>query len=238
MGEHALVIEDAPPQLVELPDELFLREFLAVDIAVDATLIDFVGQSGPLSLPMPDKDTRDRLVGSSDVAGSFAAPDVVGFRSGEPSYEEELEKRLAEMGDVRAAIETQHRRERKSARCTCRGRRVRLPSTPNLMRRGVRLGGTGSHCGATTASATAVRLRRGPSPQREPRAMPSACAPTRCQPSATPSGLYQAVIESWLTIDVDAGVDPENLGRDLDDEQAPGSGRPGGWMFLGISSRC
>jgi hypothetical protein len=32
-------------------------------------------------------------------------------------------------------------------------------------------------------------------------------------------GNYQAVIESWLSIDVSAGLAPEELGRDLDDDQ-------------------
>ncbi len=214
----ALVIEDAPPRLVELPDELFLREFLAVNIAVDATLIDFVGQWGPLSLPMPDKDTGTvSLVPRAWQA--LTQRDVVGFRAGELSYKEELEERVAAMGDVRAAIETQHRHEEE--------RKIRVSREAGANPFDAQLDegwrAEGRHRIALWSDDRiyhgSVAEEKTITSEADPRYVVSVRAYS-LPAQRYAIGLYQAVIESWLTIDVSAGVNPATLGLDLDDEQA------------------
>lgn len=48
----ALLFENHPPALAELPDELFLREFMAIDPDDDASVISFVRPWGPLIEPV------------------------------------------------------------------------------------------------------------------------------------------------------------------------------------------
>jgi len=49
----SLLFESGPTELMPLPDELFMREFLKVDVSVDADVIAFLERWGPLDLPDP-----------------------------------------------------------------------------------------------------------------------------------------------------------------------------------------
>ena len=214
----SLIVENSSTTLVELPDELFMREFLQVDIAVDATVIAFVTKWGPLSAPSPYSESGTvALVPRAWHAHSLE--DVEGIRQpNQPSRIEELEHLVEEMGDVRTAIEHRHRLDidrklRASAdasshlldavlddawRATGR-HRLELESDERAY--------YGSEEDPWTVTsdqnpADAVSLRAHSFPYQR-----------------YAIGLLQAVVESWLTLDVDVDLTAEVLGRGLRDEQ-------------------
>jgi hypothetical protein len=214
----SFIVENSSTTLLELPDELFMREFLQVDIGVDSTVIAFVNKWGPLSAPSPYAESGTvALVPRAWQVQTRA--DIEGIRQPDlPNRSEEFERLAEEIGDVRAALTTQARldKERK-LRASADASSHLLDAVLDDAWRAI-----GRHRFELEHDA---RIYHGS--EEDPRLVTSDQQPAYAVSLRALSfpyqryaiGLLQAAIESWLTLDTDTDLTTEGLGCDLRDEQ-------------------
>jgi hypothetical protein len=221
----ALVFENAPPTLAQMPDELFMREFLQVDVSNDAHVIEFVGRWGPLLAPEPLHDPG--IVTLVPAAWQGYSREVnEGIYSAWELEEDLVNNELKELTEntpnLLEAIE--QRREDRAARSAARARQASSRAASNLLE--VVLDDQWRAIGRHRLELQRdermnVTVDEGEARSWTPSEDPSHPVSLRgfaLEHQRFVIALYQAVIESWLSLAAEFDLTLETLAAPLSEE--------------------